>query len=141
MKLIREICRDKKDSQNITFQDISDRAKMPISTVKNYFSSLSKSPSVYTVAAICAALGVSLDKYFGISPEESFTSEAEKDLAHKDDIIKMKDDTIKQLRMELDRRRPIIYALLGITALVVVAFLAYLLHFDLTNPNYGLFRE
>lgn len=154
--LIKELCKERKDSLHFTNQDVADKADMPISTVNNYFSSASKAPSVYTVGPICAALGVSLDKYFGIKavelPDEAANKLAriaeleqkcrdyEKDISHQASIIGLKDEAIKAAQEEVRRRRPVIYCLLGITALVVVAFLAYLLHFDLTNPNYGLFK-
>lgn len=154
--LIKDICREVKDRIHLTNQDIADQADMPVSTVSNYFSGNSKAPSVYTVGPICAVLGVSLDKYFGIKSTESpaETSEnlariadleqkcqgLEKDITHKDEIIAMKEDAVRQCQREIDRRRPIIYGLLLITGLVVIAFIAYLLHFDLTNPSYGLFR-
>ena len=61
--LIKDLCKEKKDSLNLTNQNIADRANLSASTVNNYFSESSKAPSVYTVGPICAALGVSLDSY------------------------------------------------------------------------------
>ena len=156
MKLIREYCKEEKDKRELTIQDIADQANIPLSTVKNYFSESSKNPSVYTVGPICAALGVSLDKYFGIKSEdrpaeqseqlsrisilEKRCQDLEKDIAHLNDIINLKDMAIKDAKEEVRRRRPIIYLLLFMSILTVGAFIAYLLHFDLTNPSYGLFR-
>lgn len=154
--LIKDLCKEKKSTLNITNQAIADKADMSINTVNTYFSTASKAPSVYTVGPICTALGVSLDKYFGIKavelPDEAANKLAriaeleqkcrdyEKDISHQASIIGLKDEAIKAAQEEIKRRRPVIYCLLGITALVVLAFLAYLLHFDLTNPNYGLFK-
>lgn len=154
--LIKDLCKDRKNILNYTNQTIADKADMSVNTVNTYFSTASKAPSVYTVGPICAALGVSLDRYFGINNEETPKESAEKDarileleqkcrdykkdISHQANIISLKDEAIKAAQEEVRRRRPIIYCLLGITALVVIAFLAYLLHFDLTNPNYGLFR-
>lgn len=155
--LIKDLCKERKDILHFTNQDVADKAEMPISTVNNYFSSASKASSVYTVGPICAALGVSLDKYFGIDPKESPAEQSEnqaiisrleqkcreykKEIEHKIAIIDLKDEAIKAAQQEVQRRRPIIYCLMGITALVIIAFLAYLLHFDLTNPDYGLFTK
>ena len=68
--LIKDLCKEKKESLNLTNQNIADRANLSSSTVNNYFSESSKAPSVYTVGPICAALGVSLDSYFGIKSDK-----------------------------------------------------------------------
>ena len=59
---IQEVCRIRKEELKLTYQDISDISGVPLSTVQNYFSKLSKAPSFYTVVAICKALGISIDK-------------------------------------------------------------------------------
>lgn len=65
---IQEVCKDAKEQQHKSLKDIADDAGMSINTVANFFSSSSKSPSFYTVAPICKALGVSMDEYSGIVP-------------------------------------------------------------------------
>lgn len=154
--LIKDICKERKNTLNCTNQAIADKAEMSVNTVNAYFSSASKAPSVYTVGPICAALGVSLDKYFGIKSEETPQEflenqmrileleqkcrDYEKDISNQENIIRLKDEAIKAAQEEVRRRRPIIYLLLVLSILTVGAFIAYLLHFDLTNPSYGLFR-
>lgn len=154
---LKDTLRKKRDSINLSNQDIADISGLPVGTVNNYFTSRSKASSAYTVGKICMALRMSFDKAFGIVPDEipeesnadldriaeleQRCKDYEKDLAHQTDIIKLKDEAIRAAEEQIRRRRPIIYCLLGITALVVLAFLAYLLHFDLTNPSYGLFRR
>ena len=64
---IQELCRLRKEELKLTYHDISDASGVPLSTVQNFFSKLSKAPSIYTVAPICKALGISLDEIFGIS--------------------------------------------------------------------------
>jgi len=59
---IQEVCRIRKEELKLTYQDISDASGVPLSTVQNYFSKLSKAPSFYTVVAICKSLGISIDK-------------------------------------------------------------------------------
>ena len=142
MKLIRELCKEEKDRNNFTFQDIADRAEIPLSTVKNYFSIASKAPSVYTVGPICAALGVSLDKYFGIKPEdtpaelseqqdriadlEQKNRDFEKDLAYKAEIGRMQRATIRKLQF--------------VVIVLALVALMYFIRFDVLNPNYGLVK-
>lgn len=72
---IQEVCRIRKEELKLTYQDISDASGVPLSTVQNFFSKFSKSPSIYTVAPICKALGISLDESFGISEHLTPTEE------------------------------------------------------------------
>lgn len=79
---IQDLCREKRAALNMTAQDIADASGVPLSTVNNFFAHASKSPALYTTAGICAALGVSLDAFFGIGDHCTATEEtlqAEKD--------------------------------------------------------------
>ena len=42
---IQELCRIRKEELKLTYQDISDASGVPLSTVQNFFSKLSKAPS------------------------------------------------------------------------------------------------
>lgn len=140
--LIKDLCKEQKNVLNYTNQTIADKAGMSVNTVNTYFSSASKSPSVYTVGPICAALGVSLDKYFGIeqkeTPEETTEKltriaeleqecrDKQKDIDHKNEIASLQKATIKKLQ----------------TAIIILAAVAlvYFIRFDVLNPNVGLIR-
>ena len=78
MKLHR-FCAEKRDTLKLSNLEIAERAEIPIGTVNKFFSSSSKSPSVYTVGPICRVLGVSLDRVFDIK-ECNKTTETEHDL-------------------------------------------------------------
>lgn len=65
-KTLQDICRDAKEDQHLTTQDLADLTDLSSSTISNYFSASSKDPSLYKMGIICAALGVSIDEYFGI---------------------------------------------------------------------------
>jgi len=65
-KTLQDICRDAKEDQHLTTQDLADLTDLSSSTISNYFSASSKDPSLYKMGLICAALGVSIDEYFGI---------------------------------------------------------------------------
>lgn len=41
---IQELCRIRKEELKLTYQDISDASGVPLSTVQNFFSKLSKAP-------------------------------------------------------------------------------------------------
>lgn len=140
--LIKDLCKERKETLHQTNQEIADAANMSVHTVNSYFSSASKAPSVYTVGPICAALGVSLDQYFGIAQKELPEEAAEKlthiadleqkchdlkrDIDHKDEIASLQRATIKKLQ----------------TAIIILAAVAlvYFIRFDILNPNVGLIR-
>lgn len=140
--LIKDLCKERKSILRYTNQTIADRANMSVNTVNTYFSSASKAPSVYTVGPICAALGVSLDQYFGIkaadTPEElseqndriadleQKNRDFEKDLAHKLEINMMQKSSIKRLQF--------VILILALVALI------YFVRFDVLNPSYGLIK-
>lgn len=63
---LQDICREAKEYQHLTTQDLADLTDLSSSTISNYFSASSKDPSLYKMGLICAALGVSIDEYFGI---------------------------------------------------------------------------
>lgn len=146
---LKDKIRVKKDDRGMTNQDISDSSGLSIHTVNNYFSNKSKAPSVYTVGPICAALNVSLDQYFGIVPgdassqvnkHESKIAELEQRCKELEKENKHKDELLSVVSEELRKKHPLIKFLIGIiSAMVGIAFL-YLLAFDLTNPEYGLFQ-
>lgn len=89
VKTLQDLCKDAKDRQNLTIQDLSDMTDISASTISNFFSASSKEPSVYKMGLICAALGVSMDEYFGIEKEvttEDKLAQANEKLAHQKQI-------------------------------------------------------
>lgn len=155
--ILKERLRAARDtSRLLTNQEIADRAGLSLSTVNNYFSNRSKASPAATVGRLCMVLHVSMDEVFGIVPDgaaapgsehleqiagmEKQCEDLRKEAAHREEIIAMKDETIKNYQLELQKRRPIIWALLVLCILLVVLFAAYILYFDVANPNYGLFQ-
>ncbi len=121
----------------LTHQDIADKAGLPLQTVKNFFSRASKSPSVYTVAAICKVLGISLDEIFGIS--EHLTPTEETLQARNDELerhVDAKTDTIEIMRRGV-RIRNIVIAIM----FVIIAMLAvWCVYIDFHCIDYGFWR-
>lgn len=121
----------------LTHQDIADKAGLPLQTVKNFFSRASKSPSVYTVAAICKVLGISLDESFGIS--EHLTPTEETLQARNDELerhVDAKADTIEIMRRGVRIRNVVILILF----IMVVVLAAWCLYIDLHCADYGFWR-
>lgn len=121
----------------LTHQDIADKAGLPLQTVKNFFSRASKSPSVYTVAAICRVLGISLDEVFGIT--EHLTPTEETLQARNDELerhVDAKADTIEIMRRGVRIRNGVILILF----IMVVLLAVWCLYIDLHCADYGFWR-
>ena len=134
---IQEVCRIRKEELKLTYQEISDVSGVPLSTVQNFFSKFSKSPSIYTVAPICKALGISLDESFGIS--EHLTPTEETLQARNDELerhVDAKADTIEIMRRGVRIRNGVILILF----IAVVLLAAWCVYIDLHCTNYGFWR-
>ena len=116
---IQEVCKSRKEELKLTYQEISDASGVPLSTVQNFFSKFSKSPSIYTVAPICKALGISIDEVFGIS--EHLTPTEETLQARNDELerhVDAKTDTIEIMRRGVRIRNGVIAVMFVIIALL-----------------------
>lgn len=121
----------------LTHQDIADKAGLPLQTVKNFFSRASKSPSVYTVAAICKVLGISIDEAFGIS--ERLTRNEETLQARNDELerhVDAKTDTIEIMRRGVRIRNVVI----AIMFVIIVMLAVWGVYVDIHCTNYGFWR-
>lgn len=134
---IQKRCQAQKDLLRLTHQDIADKADLPLQTVKNFFSRASKSPSVYTVAAICKVLGISLDEAFGISEHLTPTEEALQ--ARNDELerhVDAKADTIEIMRRGVRIRNGVI----AIMFLIIVFLAVWCVYIDFHCIDYGFWR-
>ena len=134
---IQEVCKSCKEELKLTYQDISDTSGVPLSTVQNFFSKFSKAPSIYTVAPICKALGISLDKVFGISEHLMPTEETLQ--ARNDELerhVDAKADTIEIMRRGVRIRNCVIFILF----IMVLLLAAWCLYIDMHCLNYGFWR-
>lgn len=134
---IQKQCQEQKDLLRLTHQDIADKADLPLQTVKNFFSRASKSPSVYTVAAICKVLGISLDESFGIS--EHLTPTEETLQARNDELerhVDAKADTIEIMRRGVHIRNGVI----AIMFLIIVFLAVWCVYIDFHCIDYGFWR-
>ncbi len=152
---LKELCREARDRQNITIQDLADETGISISTIGNFFATKSKAPNVYNAGAICAALGVSLDKYFGIEPvitTEDELAQANEQLAHQKQIhdadvhIAHLEGGMEQMAKTIDYQRKktritqfAIYGLMLVCAIFLAVIVGYIF-FDYRVPNQGLIQ-
>ena len=134
---IQKRCQEQKDLLRLTHQDIANKAGLPLQTVKNFFSRASKSPSVYTVAAICKVLGISLDEVFGIS--EHLTPTEETLQARNDELerhVDAKADTIEIMRRGVRIRNGVV----AIMFVIIVLLTVWCVYIDFHCIDYGFWR-
>ena len=146
---LKELYREARDRQNITIQDLADETGISISTIGNFFASKSKAPNVYNAGAICAALGVSLDRYFGItetlSPEDQIAQlqrnhQSELEIAHMKGCMEQMAKTIDYQRKKARLTKFAIYGLMLVCSMFMAVIVGYIF-FDYRVPNQGLIQS
>lgn len=145
---LRDLCRKSKDDHGYTSQDLEDMTGISLSTINNFFATASKAPNVYNAGAICAALGISLDKYFGIkeelSPEDQLHQMQhdrvnELKIAHLEGGMEQLNKTVDRQREKEKRMRISLYTLTFLSSIMMLVLLWYIA-FDYRLPNVGLIR-
>ena len=136
MMPLQDICREAKERKKLTNQDVADKSDVNISTVNNFFSSASKSPSVYTVGPICAVLGVSLDKIFEIVPDDpgDKLTPSERELMERQ--LKVEREKQALLERSVKTLRWIVFGLIVAVALIAM----YAVTLDICTSTVGFFR-
>lgn len=152
---LQELCAQARDAQNISMQQLIDETGIPEGTVKNFFASCSKNPSVYNAGLICSVLGISLDEYFGIEPvltTEDKLAQANEQLNHQKQLhdadirIAHLEGGMEQMAKTIDRQdqkekqiKSALYGLMLLSA-ILMAIVAGYIAFDYRVPNEGLIQ-
>lgn len=130
-------------AKGYTLQDLADKAGVPYSNVCDISSGRSKTPSLFYAAACCKALDLSLDAITGLRAAPA----ADGDRLHELEVentrqageIRRLEDINTMLSAQLRARRPIIYALTAVCALLLVAVIGYMT-WDIQIKSAGLFQ-
>jgi len=141
---LQDICKEKTQALNMTYPQIADETGIPLQTIRNFFSSSSKAPSINTAGPICKVLGISLDEYFGITDhltptEETLSAKNDTLRAHREELehrVEGKAHTIELLERSLRFRRHIIYNLMAI----IVLLLIWAIYLDSHCLDFGFWR-
>lgn len=152
---LQELCAQARDAQNISMQQLIDETGIPEGTVKNFFASCSKNPSVYNAGLICSVLGISLDEYFGIEPvltTEDKLAQANEQLKHQKQLhdadirIAHLEGGMEQMEKTIDRQdqkekriKSALYGLMLLSA-ILMAIVAGYIALDYRVPNEGLIQ-
>lgn len=139
--------REAKERKHYTLQRLIDESGVPKSAVNNINAGKQTYPLLYNAAALCKVLGLSLDELFGLtkpldSPEEQQKRihELELENVRKDGEIKRLEALNSVLSAQLSNRKPVIYSLIAICAILVAAVIGYMI-FDIRISYAGLFRS
>ena len=116
--------------KNLTNQELSDLSGVPVGTINRIMANQTDNPSFQTVCDIVIALDGSLDERAGIRPKKDSEAENAKYTPEIEAIY-------KQMIHSKDKW---IFRLF-VFSCVIVAFIVFLLIFDLLNPNIGFFRR
>ncbi len=145
---LRDICREARERKNYTSQDLEDITGIPVSTINNFFATVSKAPNVYNAGAICKALGVSLDRYFDITPDvlpEDQVKQLEHDhkaelkLAHLEGSVEQLNKTVDSQNTKENRLRVSLYSVSTLAVILLLVLVGYVV-FDYSVPYAGLIQ-
>ena len=116
--------------KNLTNQELSDLSGVPVGTINRIMANQTDNPSFQTVCDIVIALDGSLDELAGIRPKKDNEAENAKYTPEIEAIY-------KQMIHSKDKWSFRLF----VFSCVIVAFIVFLLIFDLLNPNIGFFRR
>ncbi len=115
-----------------TIQELSDKAGVPLDFASSITSGSAKRPSLYYSAAVCDYFGLSLDGLLGLTANMD---------SHGLEIENAKlSEQIKHYRTFAAVSRTLVFALVGVCALLLCAVIGYVL-FDMSLKTAGLFRS
>lgn len=133
-----------KDIQGKTNRELAECSGVPLSTTAKFFSGALSNPGVFSVAALCIALGLSLDILMGIKAETHGDVERIKELER---LLERTEHDLKQseilngyLADGIKERRPLIYGLTTLCSVLAISLMAYLM-MDIGNMNFGFFTH
>ena len=130
-----------KEQKHLTNAEIATLSHIPLATITRIFSGGTPNPSFETFAGIATALGVSLDEIAGLkSPdEEAVPSRVEMTINSYVELLKEKDDRIRELKEEKQQERREKARLMLFFAIFTTIVL-FILAFDIMNGHFGYFR-
>ena len=162
-----ERLKDEKFRNHLTNQQLSDVSGVPIATTSRILSGAVSNPGFFHIAALCAAMDVSMDSVAGVHPsgDQAEIDQLRQEIAYKDEIIAEKgaaidrlldrsrimeagvaarDDRISKQNEALSKKdrenKPLIYGQCALNILLTAVLMVYMV-LDARNPEMGLIRS
>lgn len=139
--------REAKENKHYTLKRLIAESGVSESAVNNINANKQTNPQLYNAAALCKVLDLSLDQLFGLNkpaddPEEQMRHihELELENVRLAGENKRLEDLNTMLTAQLANRKPVIYMLMSVCALLLVAVIGYVI-FDIQISSAGLFRS
>ena len=129
-----------KDNKDLTNADIAKLSNIPLATITRIFNGSTPNPTFETFAQIAIALGASLDEIAGLKePDEPpIPSRIEMTLDSYSELLREKDERIKELKDEVETERKEKHRITGVFALFVT-FVLILLTIEILRNHFGHF--
>lgn len=129
-----------KEQKGLSNVDIAKIADIPLATVTRVFNGQTPNPTFETISRIAIAMGASLDEITGLKQPEasSITSPIETTLNSYAELLKEKDDRIKELKDSSVKEHKEKVAL-AIALTCFIAFVLAILTIDVLNGHFGYF--
>lgn len=130
-----------KEEKGLTNAVISKTGGVPLSTVTRVFSENTQGASFETYVGIARGMGISLDELAGLKQpdEQPIASPIIETISSYSELLKEKDDRIKELQKDKHTIRKEKYILIGLLGAILVAVLT-VLTVDILNGHFGYFR-
>jgi transcriptional regulator with XRE-family HTH domain len=130
-----------KEEKELTNSEIARISNIPLATITRVFNGATPNPTFETISQIAIALGTSLDEIAGLKePDEPpIPSRIENTLNSYSELLKEKDDRIRELKDSVEKERKEKHMLQGIFVLFI-AFMLVVFTIDMLNGHFGYFK-
>lgn len=133
---------DARNDRRLSLAELSEQSGVSYSAIATQSADTAPNPKLFEQAAICDTLGLSLDELCGLCPVSDLAAvhELEMDNVRQAGDVKRLEEVNAMLKAQLASRRPVVYALLAVCALLLVCLIAYMV-WDAQLATAGLFRS
>lgn len=133
---------DARNDLRLSLAELSEQSGVSYSAIATQSADTAPNPKLFEQAAICDTLGLSLDELCGLCPASDLDAvhELEMDNVRQAGDVKRLEEVNAMLKAQLASRRPVVYALLAVCALLLVCLISYMV-WDAQLVTAGLFQS
>ena len=126
-----------KEEKGLTYAEIAKLSDIPLATITRIFNGSTPNPTFETFSHIAIALGASLDEIAGLKQPDAppIPAPIETTLSSYADLLKEKDNRIKELKEERDAERKEKQRITG-AFVILIAIVFAILAFDIFNSHF-----
>lgn len=138
------------DDQGKTYVEVAARTGIPETNIGRLMRGEQSRPTAFYIAAVCSELGLSADELLGLNVRTELPADAaelaEENARMRHEVLELRKDLeherekVAMREREIKVRRPLIYCLVALTAIMAMALIIYMA-FDRSIPHAGLVKE